>query len=111
MCKLKTLYAGETGYALLCEDCGYVQLGFGTTMLTLSRDDFSIFVAMVAQRAEALVTFWDNRKSIVMPTPMSCCQVLLTEAELADLNQLLQLADNEIKTDALLRLFQPGDRE
>lgn len=75
-------------------------------MLTLNAEDFSVFTALVAQRTETLVTCGDRRKSIVMPTPFAHCQVLLTEAELQDLHNLLQHADNELKSIAMLRLFE-----
>lgn len=68
----------------------------------------NVFADLVRQRMEGLVTFGDRRKSIVMPTPMRACNILLTEAELADLNHLLQIADTEMKAAALIRLFGSG---
>lgn len=108
MCQWNTLYAGPTGYALQCKDCRYVQLAFGTTVLTLSARDFSEFAVLVRQRAERPLVSGDDRKCVLMPTPFPWCQVLLTGQELADLHRLLEQADNEMTAASMLLLFQRG---
>ncbi len=105
MCKLKQVYAGVEGYALQCKECGHIQLGFGTTILTLNKTDFEIFCDLIRNRTESLTPFSDDQKSIVMPTPMPCCQIFLTEKELHSLNNLLLQAETEMTTNALLQLF------
>src|SRR5262245_2092725 len=98
MCKWKTFYAGGEGYVVQCEECQYVQLGFGTAMLTLTREDFGVFVDLVAQRWAVHVPAGHDRKCIMLPTPVPFYKVLLTEDELHDLDRMLQLADSEMKT-------------
>jgi hypothetical protein len=106
MCNLKTRYAGKEGYILQCADCRHMQLGFGTTMLNLSPVDFKALSDLVAYRMDNLVTFGDDKKAILLPTPSAFCQMLLTERELQTLNHMLQCADNEMRAEALLQLFQ-----
>ena len=109
MCKFKKWYAGAEGYVLQCKDCGHVQLAFGTTMLTLGKDDFFIFTEIVASRVSELTPYREDLKSVVIPTPASYCQIFLTERELLSLHRMLQQADNERAANALLELFQVGD--
>jgi hypothetical protein len=106
MCNLKTRYAGKEGYVLQCAECRRVQIGFGTTMLCLSPVDFNALSDLVAYRMESLVPFGDDKKAILLPTPSSVCQILLTEKELEMLHHMLQSADDEMRTEALLQLFQ-----
>ena len=106
MCKWKTYYSGGDGYVVQCADCQYVQLGFGTAMLTLTVDDFTTFAEMVAQRWADHVPMGTEKKCVVLPTPVPFYKVLLTESELQDLERMLQLADSEMKAESLLGLFQ-----
>jgi hypothetical protein len=76
-------------------------------MLSLSPVDFRALSDLVADRIDRLVPFGDDKKAILLPTPSHACQMILTEGELASLNHMLQCADNEMRTEALLQLFQP----
>ncbi len=75
-------------------------------MLSLSPVDFEALSDLVAYRLDSLVPFGDDKKAILLPTPSAVCQMLLTERELASLHHMLQCADNEMRTEALLELFQ-----
>ena len=106
MCKWRTYYAGEDGYVVECADCRHVQLGFGTVMLTLTRPDFGVFADLVSQHWACHIPVGSQRKCIVLPTPVPFYKVLLTEDELQGLERMLQLADNEMRTESLLGLFR-----
>ncbi|MBS1664389.1 MAG: hypothetical protein JST68_25315 [Bacteroidetes bacterium] len=107
MCQFKSCYAGENGYIVRCEDCQHFQVGFGTTVLTLNAYDFQAFLGIVAYKKENHQPIHDpNTRSIVLPTPCSTVHLIFSENELADLHIMLQEADNELRTQEMLRLFK-----
>ncbi|MBN9384740.1 MAG: hypothetical protein J0H74_28555 [Chitinophagaceae bacterium] len=106
MCHFKTWYFDEHGYVVSCEHCNHFQVSFGTTMLTLSPTDYEVLVKMVAQRKEDHVPMHNpNVRCVVLPTPCSNIHSFLSERELQLLHDMLQEADNEIKTQQMIRLF------
>lgn len=75
-------------------------------MLTLSPTDYEVLVKMVAQRKEDHVPMHNpNVRCVVLPTPCSNIHSFLSERELQLLHDMLQEADNEIKTQQMIRLF------
>ncbi len=107
MCVLKTWYSGADGAVRQCEDCDHFQVIFGTTMLTLSEDEFSTFVQLVGD--SFLTPGAGNVRSVVLPTPSSTVNLILSGRELGALNALLQHADNERAAASLLELFRVDD--
>lgn len=110
MCKLKQRYAGVEGYVIECVDCGLLRIGFGTTVLSLNAEDFRKFTIMVASWAQGLLVSEtpsaSGEKCVMLPTPMPACQICLTPDELQRLDHMLQIADNELLAEELLRLFE-----
>lgn len=106
MCQFLNWYADEDGYVIQCKDCMHFQLSFGTTMLTLSEEQYQTFVAIVAYKKQELVPMQDSDcKCIVVPTPSNSVNIILSEKELTFLYDMTQAADNELKTNQLLSLF------
>ncbi len=106
MCQFKHWFFDDNGYVVQCEACGYFQLSFGTTMLTLDNTNYTAFVKLVATTKESHVPMKDkNVKCIVLPTPSTCIHNIFTENEFEHLHSMLQEADTEIKTHQLLSLF------
>ncbi|MFT4153542.1 DUF6686 family protein [Parafilimonas sp.] len=110
MCDFQKLAFSEHGYIVRCVDCGYLQLAFGTTMLTLNHDDFHALYDMVKFRlSDTSVNeknfLSDDTKGIFIPTPSANCCIVLTVKELQHFYRILDKADNEMKALSLLQLF------
>ncbi|PVD49567.1 hypothetical protein DC498_24555 [Terrimonas sp.] len=107
MCQFTNWYADEDGYVIQCKECMHFQVSFGTIMLTLDEQQYQTFVAIVAAKKQALVPMQDcNCKCIILPTPSSAVNIVLSEKELNFLFDMTQAADNELKASQLLSLFQ-----
>lgn len=106
MCQFKHWFFDDNGYVVQCEACGYFQLSFGTTMLTLNNSNYKAFVDMVSTKKEDHIPMTDkNIKCVVLSTPSNCIHTILTENELDKLYHMLQEADTEMKTQQMLSLF------
>ena len=106
MCHFKSWFVDNNGYVVNCERCNYFQVCFGTTMLTLSADDYQIFTFVVAQKKEDHVAMQDpNVRCVVVPTPCNSIHFLITERELGQLHHMLQEVDSEMKAQHLIGMF------
>ena len=75
-------------------------------MLTLSPTDYEVLVKVVAQKKDDHAPMHDpNIRCVVLPTPCSNIHSFLSERELFLLYDMLQEADNEIRTQELIGLF------
>ena len=106
MCEFDTLYFGNDGYVARCKSCNHYQIAFVTTVLTVTQQQFNTLQKQVSHKFEYAVNSNDeNAKNILIPTPCTQVQLCLTKAEVAAFNNMLQHADMETKTLALLSLF------
>jgi hypothetical protein len=106
MCQLQRLYAGDNGYVVKCDKCGFYQLGFGTVMLTFSETNFSYFKKLLAlQRDEWAFQQNELLKNIVIPLPSGEMKLLLCKKELNELNGMLDAAECEETALVMLDLF------
>lgn len=107
MCHFKSWYLDEYGYVVKCEKCNYFQVCFGTLMLTLSEFDYQALVELVAHKKEDHIPMEDpNVRCVILPTPSGMIHAILNERELYQLHKMLQEADNEMKTQQLIGLFE-----
>lgn len=96
MCNFKTWYHHEhIGYVVECKECKNLQIGFGNVVATVSNKDFESLRQHVAFVKENYSPD-DNRrkKSIMLQTPYSELNFLLTERELDDLQNMIEHTDN-----------------
>lgn len=106
MCQFKNWYADAGGYVIQCEDCKHFQVSFGTTMLTLDEQQYSIFTHSVLHRREEHICMPDpDCKCIILPTPSGTVHIILSERELFQLYEMMQTVDVDIKTNLMLSLF------
>lgn len=106
MCQFLNWYADDDGYVIQCKECMHFQVSFGTTMLTLSEEQYQTFVSIVAYKKQEVIPMQDSScKCIVLPTPSNSVSIILSEKELNFLYNMTQSADNELKTNQLLSLF------
>lgn len=107
MCNLIKWHCDENGYVFQCVDCRHFQVSFGTSMLTLSNEEFVYFTAVVADRtAHTPDSVEMPCKCIVLPTPSANIQCILNRAELLQLHRMLQECEVEIKTAQMMALFK-----
>lgn len=110
MCDLQKLAFSEHGYVVRCLECGHFQMGFGTTMLTLTGEDFNSLFNTVTLRLNTIsekdIYFSEETKSILIVTPLPACCFVLTRNELKALFEILDKADNEVRALSLLELFE-----
>lgn len=105
-CEYQSLYYGDEGYVVKCRKCGYYQVAFISTMLTLTGDDFQVLRELVKQKcSEADLSFSEQSKSVVLQTPSQRVCLLLTRKEALVFFDILEEADNEARTQSLLSLF------
>jgi hypothetical protein len=107
MCSYKTWYYEDNlGYVIECCKCKNLQIGFGNALITFNREEFSIFrkhINTIHERHEPVNN--DAVKHIMIPTPCAGLTLLLNTKELNELQNMLELADNEIQADGLMQLF------
>jgi hypothetical protein len=106
MCLFDQLYFSGDGYVVRCKVCGLFQLGFGSTMLSLTEEDYAVFTQQVTRktREESCCT-GDDTKCVVLATAYRGVHLLLTVKELNNLNRILEEADTEAKALAMIQLF------
>jgi hypothetical protein len=106
MCEFQSLYFGDDGYVVKCNDCNHYQLAFASTMLTLDKEEFSDMCHVVKQKLQDTdLHFPTEAKCFVIPTAAKGAFLLLTRKEAARLYEILEEADNEEKALTLMSLF------
>ncbi len=105
-CLYHTLFADDTGYVVRCKDCGYYQIGFITSLLSLEELDFSVFLKVVWHKLSQQQTEDNYSKNILVETPTPGFCLILNRAELASLCEMLERADSEARAQDMISLFQ-----
>lgn len=105
-CEFQPLYDNDYGYVVRCKDCGFFQIGFISTMLTLSALDFSVFIQLVEHKYnEDHIARSLNEKNTVIETPSPGYCMILNNKETGQLLHLLEKADNEARALDMIKLF------
>ncbi len=86
-----------------CKQCGYYQVAFGTTCLSLTPNQFTGYKNLI----EDYYTMYkddecENTKCIHIPTPVKALTQLYTLKELARLIALLEHAEATIAVEKLM---------
>jgi len=107
MCTYHTCYQNDTrGYIVQCTECRRLQMGYGNMMIVFYQDEFKSFMRLVNKlQAEQPPEERRQLKHIVIPTPSDSVRLLLSRDDLAELHEMLEEADSEIKARQLLELF------
>lgn len=107
-CEYQSLYYGDEGYVVLCKKCGYYQVAYISTLLTLTPADFVALREMLLLKCgETDHSFSEQSKSVVVQTPSQRVCLLLTRSEAVCFCEILETADNEARVQSLLGLFNP----
>ncbi|KAA5532730.1 hypothetical protein F0919_18290 [Taibaiella lutea] len=106
MCEFQSLYYSDDGYVAQCKDCGYYQVAFGNTMLSLSTKDYITLRKVVKKKCNDIdYASFENTRNIVIPTPSAGLFILLTKEEVNSFHRILEAADTEEKAQQLMALF------
>lgn len=107
MCEFQSLYFADDGYVVRCGKCGHYQLAFASSMLNMTEDEYkNICRAVKIKAAEPDHYNNPSAKCVVIPTASKSTCLLLTRAEAARLQEILEDADTEEKALAMLSLFR-----
>ena len=107
MCHYQTLFHDDSlGYVVRCNECEKIQLGYGNMVITFSQEDFDSFRSWLTRiREEQDPAISTGLRCILIPTPCEGMKLLLSKRELDDFITMLETADNELQSLALLKLF------
>jgi hypothetical protein len=109
MCNYKIWFHDEkVGYIVECDQCKRMQLCFGNILVALDEPAFKGFCHHVSSvRRERMQACIDrNARSIIINTPFAGISFILTANELEGLCCMMDYVDTEIKTAALLKMFE-----
>ena len=108
MCHYRTLYHNDAvGYAIHCTRCDTIQFAYGNVLITFLQSDFFHFHEWINNMCvEEAGHVHDCRKSITVPMPCDGLKLLLSSTELHELNNMLDAAGTELKSQELLSLFK-----
>ena len=106
-CEFQSFYFADDGYVVYCKNCGHYQVAFMCICLTLTKEDYAAFRKLVAMHHnQPDYSFSECCKNIIIKTPAEGISFILTKNETKRLNEILEEADTEEKTLALLHLFR-----
>lgn len=107
MCNYKTwFHNADCGYVVECEQCNKLQVAFGNIAITLSMQEYENFRQYLLHVITGREYTGNAKvKSIMLHTPAQGISFLLSEDELIGLQQMIEYADNEMKAESLLKLF------
>ena len=108
MCHYQTLYHHENnGYVIRCTQCEQFQIGFGNVILSMDEKEFRYFCQWICKIMGEQEPLKDPLlKSLMIPTPCEGLKLFLSQRELTELNEMLEVADNEWRSKELLELFR-----
>ena len=102
MCSYKTLHRNEEGYVVYCQNCECMHIGFGTTVLLKSVDEFYEFGAQVEHaHQKELATEHANLKTILINTSSDAVTLLYSLNDLKKLVRLLNKAKERLTLEKL----------
>lgn len=107
MCAYHTWFHDDKiGYVTECLECNHIQVAFGNLSITFEKRDFDIFRKYIQKSAELREPSANPHvKSVTLKTPCRGISMLLTESELFGLYEMVDYADTEMKSAALMKLF------
>ena len=102
MCHYKTLHHCSDGYVLRCEHCKYLHIGFGTTVLAFTTDQFYEFGEAVEEQYERHCNDREqHRKHIYIPTALKSVTLIYSPDDLERLSVLLEKAKEKLSLEKL----------
>lgn len=108
MCTYQTLYYSPEGYVIYCKECRNFQVAFSCLYLKFNEEDFIFFKNMISDLfTKTDFTDQNHLRDILIRTPAEGISFAFSKYELEKFNHILESADSEYQTLALMRLFNP----
>lgn len=104
MCQHKVLSHNQHGYIIRCIECDHFQIGFGTTVISFTPDQFTRFkksaeLQYILLKKDKSIPL---RKDIDLPTFSENVQLMLNHAELVKFWDLIEEASVMLQLEKLL---------
>jgi hypothetical protein len=98
----KTLYNNEDGYVVACNCCGHIQVAFGTTVMSFTREQYYDHIKLVDEyyTVNSLAPFRDQ-KTVNIPTVARSVSLAYSVNEVKKLLALLIKGRNKLEHDNL----------
>lgn len=104
MTNYTVLAQSKQGYILKCSDCDSYQIGFGTTILSLTDDEFKAYNNIVFNEINCQdYSHTPTQKLILTPTFSPSIKMVLSYNEFKNLKQLLSEANLIAQVTSALR--------
>jgi hypothetical protein len=105
MCDYHVLYQNEHGYVVRCKKCDCIKVAFGTTAISLTRQQLEDFAEVVNEYKEAVgIGLYPNHKAIAIPTTAKSIQLLYSAEDLQHLIEILNEALLSLAIEPLLTI-------
>lgn len=105
MCRYKIYHQSDHGYIVRCHSCEHIQLAFGTSVMTYTREQFNEFVDSVYEYYTAYQHECSRKqKTIRIPTLSASISLAFSLNELEILMNMLEEAAVLIETDKILTM-------
>lgn len=107
MCQYQTLFHDDkTGYVIRCAECEKIQVGYGNLIMTFDVADLDQFRWWLKKiRDDNHPSQNENVRCIVIPGPCEGMRLLLSMRELREFNSMLDLADSELRSLEMIKMF------
>lgn len=103
MCNYKILTENSNGHVVLCLDCNHIQIGFGTSLVSFSEEDFFDFILQARNVLKGNKhTNNVTEKSIYLSVYSANTRMALSLSELEMLTEMLNTAANMLVVYNLL---------
>ncbi len=102
MCRFKMIYNDDNGYAVQCNSCRHIHVGFGNNVLAFTFDQFKSFIRTVDEYQEAY-KFCEpsDIKNIQIPTIARSIMLLYSLNELRLLSEFLHRTEKILLKEKL----------
>jgi cephalosporin hydroxylase len=103
MCNLKVLHHNEHGHVVQCANCRHLQIGYGTTVISMDTDEFEKFNNAISESYEEYKNaHFSEFKNITMHTPYKQIRLVFSPRDLMLLQDLLGQAGIMMEVNSLL---------
>jgi hypothetical protein len=106
MCDFKILLSDDHGYATQCFECNHIEIAFGTSLIRLHVDRLAGFVNYLNKVKDSAKVVDQELKNIHLDlASMYSFQMILNYKEIISLCERMERVEDDVKTNALLGLF------
>lgn len=107
MCELQYLASAGSNYIALCKSCLCYQVCFGNVLISINKESFKS-IQKTIKKIQAIETDYPdaNLRKYLISTLFSGVNLFLTMAEVQQLGQMMEEAENEEVALSIFKLFE-----